>query len=195
MGKRARVILNAILITLVMTSTSVQARNAAALDWLKTSVEDNVALDIRVDKHKLAFRGGRQTRYAVSFSRQLNQDWQFEAIAHYHRGALHFGTLSQTVKTQSYELVAWREFEDMRVGVTHTAQPRHQISLPVGDEVNLPTSETVGVYVDMDVDSTVDQVVRVALLQETWTSTSTTLPVGWLQSQDSQLHLRYSLTF
>lgn len=195
MGKRAKLFLKAMLITSVMTGTYAQANNLAPLEWLKTSIEKNVLLDMHVDKQKLSFKGGRQTHYAVSLSRQLNQNWQFEAIAHYRRGALHFGTLTQTVQTRSYEVVAWREFEDMRVGVTHAAQPRHQIALTVGEDVNLPTSETLGVYVDMEVDSTIEQVVRLAVLRETWSTKGTTLPVDWLQSRDSQLHLRYSLTF
>ena len=195
MEKQAGLFLKAVFIMSMTTSSHVQASDVAPLEWVATNIEEAISLDMHVDKQRFSFKGSQLTRYAVSLSRQLNQNWQLEAIAHYRRGALHFGTLSQTVKTQSYELVAWREFMDMRVGVTHKAQPRHQIALPVGGDVNLPTSETLGIYLDMPVEGTIDQIVRLAVMRETWSSRDIPLPVDWKQSRDNQLHLRYSLTF
>ncbi|GGW78465.1 hypothetical protein [Alteromonas halophila] len=184
---------------LAITTLLVSAAHANTLSpakWLASAVGETVEIDMQVDKHKLSFKGCKQTRYSLTMSRQLAPDWQVEAIAHYGRGALSFGTLTQTVKTQALELVAWHEFnDDMRVGVMHKAQPGHEIVLLMGDDLDLPTSKTLGLYVDMEIGISTEQSVRITLLRETWNADSASVPLAWRRSQDSQVQLSYSMAF
>ncbi len=193
---RARLsnILALLFVSVTMASGHAVADEEGSLTWLEARVKASTAVDLQMDKAQFAFRGFRQTQYALSLVRELASDWQFEAIAHYRRGALDYGALSQKVRTQAYELIAWHTFERVRMGVSHAAQPHHQIALS-DQHVNLPTSETLAVHVDVPISRSTEQVVRISFLRETWSADNMSLPVDWQRRRDSQVQLAYSMAF
>ncbi|MEW9797301.1 hypothetical protein [Alteromonas sp. CYL-A6] len=180
---------------MMATASSMCAASPAPVTWLKTLVQDEADIEVAMEKQRFSFKGCRQSQYQLSFTKDISSVWNVEAVAHYNRGTLQFGTLRQQVQTRSVEFIAWWQQSGYRVGLMHKAQPRHRIALPMGDELNLPTSQTSGVYMEMPLDTDENQSIRLAALHQTWSDNDATVSLPWKRNQDNQVSLHYSVAF
>lgn len=168
---------------------------SAPVEWLKKTITDEADVAISMEKQKLSFKGCRQRQYVLSVSKSVSDSWDVEAIAHYNKGSLQFGVLRQQVRTRAVEVIAWWQQQGYRIGLMHKARPQHDVALPMGDTLRLPTSQTTGLYVDMPFEGDSHQSLRLAALHETWSASGASVDVPWNRARDSQLSLQYSVAF
>jgi len=165
-----------------------------AQEWLNKYVSSNDAFSLTLIKNKISFKGCKQKRYQLSLTQQLTPAFNIEARVNYNRGLLNYGVLSQRVRTHEFEVVSWWKGDGYRVGLSHKIKPEHEMSVPVADVIQLPTSTTAGLYVEVPFNAS-SHTLTIAALRESWDANNTALTLPWRDNHDSQIKVQYAMAF
>jgi len=172
--------------------------SASALEtaerWLNEYVSKDDRFSVALTKNKIRFKGCKQKQYQFVLNQKFTDSFNVQAIVHYNKGLLNYGVLTQRVKSHEYELVSWWDRGDYRVGLSHKIRPQHEISIPIADTIQLPTSITSGIYVEIPfVDA--QHTLTIAALRESWAADDASMRLPWRTSHDSQVQLQYAIAF
>ena len=115
-------------------------------------------------------------------------------MVNYNKGQLDDGVLSQRVRSHEFEVVSWWDRGDYRVGLSHKVRPRHEMRVPIAGAIQLPTSTTAGVYVEVPFNDN-SHILTIGALQESWDSDSASATLPWRTSTDNQLTFQYAVAF
>ena len=102
--------------------------------------------------------------------------------------------LAQRVKSHEFEVVGWWNKGSYRVGLSHKIRPKHEISIPVAEVIQLPTSTTSSVYFEVPLIEE-RHTLTVAVSRESWKSASATIQLPWNEAHDNQVKLQYAIAF
>lgn len=178
---------------LVSTVASASAVEKAER-WINQYTSDDNAFSVSLTKNKIQFKGCKQKQYQLALSQQISPQFNVEAVVHYNKGLLDYGVLSQRVRSHEFELVSWWDKGDYRVGLSHKVRPRHEMRIPVADTIQLPTSRTAGIYLEVPFKEN-SHLLTIGALQESWEADGASLTLPWRTSRDNQVKVQYAFTF
>lgn len=162
--------------------------------WLNKYSNSDDSFSLSLIKNKIKFKGCKQKQYQLALNKRIGSMFNVEGIVHYNKGLLDYGVLSQRVKSHEYEVVSWWDSGDYRIGLSHKIRPQHEISLPVADSIQLPTSITSGLYVQFPFNED-SHLLTIGALRESWDSSDASISLPWRSSRDNQVTLQYAITF
>ncbi|AEF04798.1 hypothetical protein C7Y69_12890 [Alteromonas sp. KS69] len=165
-----------------------------AEQWLSEYVSLDDTFSIALSKNKIRFKGCKQKQYQLVVNQQFTKRFNVEAIVHYNKGLLDYGVLAQRVKSHEFEVVSWWDKGSYRVGLSHKIRPEHEISIPVAEVIQLPTSTTASVYFEVPLMEE-RHTLTVAASRESWKSDSATIQLPWSKAHDNQVKLQYAIAF
>ncbi|WP_338519865.1 hypothetical protein [Alteromonas gracilis] len=172
--------------------------NASAVEkaerWINQYTSSDNAFSMSLTKNKIQFKGCKQKRYQLALSQQIAPQLNIEAIVHYNKGFLDYGILSQRVRSHEFELVSWWDRGNYRVGLSHKVRPSHELRMAVIDTIQLPTSRTAGVYVEVPFNED-SHMLTIGALQESWEADGAALSSPWQSSRDNQVKVQYAISF
>lgn len=185
-------LISTLMFTTLMSCSAMAADfSERASEWLGEALSVPGSLAVTLSKQKIMFKGCKQKEYQLAFSKTIAKNLDLEAIAHYEYGMVDFGVLNQKISTRSYELVSWWNRDDYRIGLSHKMQTEHELASPMTEHINLPMSQSVGLYVEM-AGLNDDHIMVLSAVHESWENDDT---MPWHQTQDNQIGLRYSMAF
>jgi len=165
-----------------------------AQQWLNKYTDSDDTFSLTLTKNKIKFKGCKQKQYQLALSQRIAPMFNIEAIVHYNKGLLDYGVLSQRVKSHEFEVVSWWDSGNYRVGLSHKVRPRHEMSVPVADTIQLPTSTSAGVYLEIPFKEN-KHLLTLGALRESWESDGASLQLPWRSSRDNQVKVQYAITF
>ena len=165
-----------------------------AEQWLNSYSGNDNPFSLTLTKNKIQFKGCKQKQYQLAFSQQFTSQFNLEAVVYYNKGRLDDGVLSQRVRSHEFEVVSWWNRGDYRVGLSHKVRPRHEMRVPIAGAIQLPTSTTAGVYVEVPFNDN-SHILTIGALQESWDSDSASATLPWRTSTDNQLTFQYAVAF
>ncbi|WP_394222983.1 hypothetical protein [Alteromonas gracilis] len=174
------------------------AANASLVEkaeqWLNNYSDSDDTFSLTLTKNRIKFKGCKQKQYQLAFSQKITPMFNVEAIVHYNKGLLEYGVLSQRVRSHEFEVVSWWDSGDYRVGLSHKVRPRHELSIPVTDRIQLPTSTSAGVYLEIPFKEDT-HLLTLGAVRESWESDGASQEIAWRASRDSQVRVQYAITF